>query len=147
MKKLVFILGIALIVFSSKLFAENRSLTVNGQILDSSNNSPVSGAIVILHDSSLIATISDADGNFTILNITEGSHFMQVKVNGFQEALLQVNVSSGKDLTMNISLIRTQDFTNEPATDKDEIRGTLLNRLFFERNLSFSIMNLLDISF
>ena len=149
MKKLVVVLaGLMMMMFSSNLNALNVNNTVKGQIINNTDNAPVRGAGIILKDNdNLIGTITDEDGNFILLNVSAGVHYIQVKQQGFNDKIIKVNVPANKDATVNVTLEKT---ITEPANFTEEDNHTdnrSFYQLFANPQINFNLLNFMNINF
>lgn len=79
--------------------------TISGTIEDNVDNSPISGAQILVMPGSLSATTSE-DGKFRFENLEEGQYTISVQKNGYQANRQTVNAVSGEDVQAIIHLIR-----------------------------------------
>jgi iron complex outermembrane recepter protein len=102
----MFRLGIAFLFlflhFNSSLKAqENCNLTIRGKIVHLENNEPIEGAFVWLIESEK-GTVTDAQGNFRILNICRGANTLKVQYLGHKEYLEEISINSNTNLTIRL---------------------------------------------
>ncbi|MGZ5304727.1 MAG: TonB-dependent receptor, partial [Bacteroidia bacterium] len=100
-----------LLVFILFLFSVNRSIgqaltqTIRGTVVDKQSQSPLFGAnIIILNTEPLKGTKTDENGKFRLEGSPIGRQQVKVSYIGYREAVLQVLVTTGKELVLTIEL-------------------------------------------
>ena len=145
-KKLLTI--IFMVLFSSQ-FALAQSGSIEGQVTDAESGETVPGANIFLLELER-GDVSDADGNYEILNIPAGTYTLTASFVGFetfrqtvqiqpsQEVELDIALQSGavgldevvvtgygtetkREITGAISSVRTSDFENIPVSNTESI--------------------------
>ncbi|MGZ5243216.1 MAG: TonB-dependent receptor [Bacteroidia bacterium] len=93
------------------LFSLNRSIgqtltqTIRGTVVDKQSQSPLFGAnIIILNTEPLKGTKTDENGKFRLEGSPIGRQQVKVSYIGYREAVLQVLVTTGKELVLTIEL-------------------------------------------
>ena len=84
-----------LCLMTGVLFAQN---TVTGTLVDNSSGEAIPGATVTL-DGTDVGTITDLTGNFTLEDVSEGSHKLYLKFIGYEDLELDVEVDG--DVALN----------------------------------------------
>ena len=104
----------------------DRKQTVRGVILDRQTRIPITGATVIVEDSSpLIGDASDAEGRFAIPNVPAGRHNLIARFLGYQDKIVPaILVGSGKEVVLTVelseSLIQMGEITISAAGTSSE---------------------------
>ena len=65
----------------------NRTGSVRGQVLDAVTRQPLAGAAVVVLDRGL-ATVTGAEGRFTLMGVPAGLHRVQIVLIGYESAIL-----------------------------------------------------------
>ena len=65
----------------------NRTGSVRGQVLDAVTRQPLAGAAVVVLDRGL-ATVTGAEGRFTLIGVPAGLHRVQIVLIGYESAIL-----------------------------------------------------------
>lgn len=94
------------LLISIKIQAQELTQTLRGTVIDKVSQTPIPGAVIqILNVTPLIATASDANGNFQVKNIAIGKQSIKVSYLGYKEAYLQnLSLNSGKELVLTIQM-------------------------------------------
>ena len=90
-----------LFIFISSLHAQYG--TINGKVLDSSNNSPLIGANVVLEGTTL-GSATDTKGKYQIQRITPGTYTILASYIGYQAYKEEIVVLGEKITTINLRL-------------------------------------------
>jgi TonB-dependent receptor len=101
------------------LFSQNG--TVRGKISDELGLG-LPGATVLVQDRNT-ATVSDVNGNFTLLNVPSGLQTLVVKYIGYSDVSEQVNVQVGTTTEWNASLTPGVTFGTEILVLGDRLKG------------------------
>ncbi len=108
MKKLV----ISALFVMQVLFSFAQSLTgVTGKVVDSKTQKPLQNVVVTILNSPLTA-LTDGSGSFTFKEVAEGNQLLQIKTQGYEDQLIQVEITAGKMLDLGI-VVATEDLTQE----------------------------------
>ena len=81
----------------------NAQGTITGTVTDSETDEPLPGATVQIPELNL-GTNVDADGSFTLSEVAAGTHQLTVTFVGYLEHYLEVTVSDGEELIVEIEL-------------------------------------------
>ncbi len=76
---------------------------IEGKIVDSKTNEPLSAANVILEGTS-IGSVSDIEGYYKIIDVPEGDYMVSIKFIGYKTVSKGVNVVAGKKVKLNFKL-------------------------------------------
>jgi hypothetical protein len=103
--KQIFILTVILII-TVMGNAQQNGQVIKGRIVDVISQTPLPGATVVVQDSNpMLGTMTDADGNFKLLNIKPGRYNLKVSFIGYENFLFrEVLVGSGKEVVLNAGL-------------------------------------------
>ena len=108
------------LLFTAHLsYAQDIRQTVRGQVIDAESHQPLPGATVTIRDASVIAGgITDAEGQFRIVNVPVGRHTIVVTYEGFQPAVLnEVTVNSSKELVLTIPMAEDLSAAKDTAME------------------------------
>lgn len=76
---------------------------IEGKIVDSKTDEPLSAANVILEGTS-IGSVSDIEGYYKIIDVPEGDYMVSIKFIGYETVSKGVNVVAGKKVKLNFKL-------------------------------------------
>jgi len=104
-RKQIFTLTIVLLI-SALGKAQQNGQVIKGKVVDAFTQTPLPGATVVIQDSNpTLGTMTDADGNFKLLNIKPGRYNLKVSFIGYENFLFrEVLVGSGKEVVLNAGL-------------------------------------------
>jgi iron complex outermembrane receptor protein len=94
------ILGLA---WAAPLNAQQRTGTITGQVVDSTTQAPVSGAVIAIPGTAL-RTLSRADGTFLLRSVPEGARRVRATRIGYGPQQQDVTVSAGAEVPVRFSL-------------------------------------------
>ena len=136
---------IILLVFlfiSNVSMAQQPTQTIRGAVFDNETQFPLVGAKVVLIPGVPIEknfrALSDFDGNFILENVPVGKHEIQVSYSLYSTNTVTSEVTSGKEVVVNIPLI-------EFISEQEEVvvhgrkRGEVLNELALISAQQFSV--------
>ena len=75
---------------------------LHGTVVDSVTNKPIAGATVIVD--TVLTTVTDANGTFTIAKVPSGIVDYVVKATGYADIDASVNVEPGKKYELNVAM-------------------------------------------
>ncbi|TAH42801.1 MAG: TonB-dependent receptor [Bacteroidetes bacterium] len=108
MKRLLFLL---IVLFSnlqlpfSSLRAQSPTQIIRGAVHDKVSLEKLFGAAVLLVDSSAtIGSLCDEEGKFRLENVPLGRRLIRVSLLGYKETTIAVNLTSGKEVVLDIEL-------------------------------------------
>jgi prenyltransferase beta subunit len=96
--------------------------SVTGNVIDPSNNQPLSGVSVILISDSAITTTTDAAGCFTLADVSEGSQAVSFSIAGYIISEVPVDMIAGSIIdigTVSLLPAQTTGIINGTITDAD----------------------------
>ncbi len=121
-------LFLALLFLSNAINAQTLTQTIRGQVVDTDTKGPLPGAtLVVLGTDPVIATTTDMDGYYELLNIPVGKVDIQIRFLGYEEKIIPgVTVLSGKETQVSVVLqesIEKLDMVEvtPDARDKDDL--------------------------
>ncbi len=113
--------------------------TIRGKVIEKETQVPLTGATVVLSDTVLKkGAITDENGTFKITEIPVGKHTLKVSFVGFKEKILDIQVTSAKEVVLNIEL--EESFTEAQEVVIEGIkRGEVQNELAMVSTRSFDV--------
>lgn len=134
------ILSVFTLLFSILITAQTQN--VRGKVLDSETSFPLAGAKIEidLKDANGVnyRAVSDGEGVFKIANVPVGKYGLTTKCAQYEPKTQTIEVSSGKELILSISL-------QELVTNKEEVvvtgrkKGEIINELAVISAQQFSV--------
>lgn len=88
--------AVVMALVATECFAAFRSFSVGGRVVSSEDGKPLCG-VVVLVDGADNWAVSDRDGAFTLTGVQSGSHRLVVRMLGFVETTVEIDVVSDKD--------------------------------------------------
>jgi hypothetical protein len=112
------------LIFCFKVFAQQPSQTIKGQVFDKQSKSPLIGAnVVVLDDSVFKGTATDMNGYYRIVKVGVGRKRIKITYLGYKEAVMPIVVNSGKETVTNIeleeSVVESKEVTVSAKIRKD----------------------------
>ncbi|PID56078.1 MAG: TonB-dependent receptor, partial [Ignavibacteriae bacterium] len=95
----IFIFGIMSIV----VYAQSGSSRLFGVVKDAKTNESLIGAYVLLENTGFVG-VSDENGSFLINNIPAGEYSLKVSYIGYDDKVLELQLSQGESLELNLEL-------------------------------------------
>ncbi|MGH9395064.1 MAG: carboxypeptidase-like regulatory domain-containing protein, partial [Terriglobales bacterium] len=99
--------GLLCLAPASASAQNTNSGTIIGQVLDA-QGAAIQGAVVVLTNTANNAaqpTVTNNAGRYTFVNLEPGTYTVDIKKDGFKEAILKNQaVSVGKQLTLNVPM-------------------------------------------
>lgn len=130
-------LFILLIPFKA-LFSQIQQ-TIRGKVLDKETQMPLQGATLIVNDTILKkGAVSDEKGNFRITDIPVGKYSIKISYVGYNDKILDVQVSSAKEVVLTIELEESYTETQEVVIEGVK-RGEVQNELAMVSTRSFDV--------
>ena len=108
MRKSIFYFSLALILLLSNAFAQGK---LSGTVTDGLTNNPLSGANVFIEGTNYGAA-ADADGNYVISNILDGSYSVTAGYIGYKSASSEVTISGAEasaSFALEVDPLRTEE--------------------------------------
>lgn len=124
MKQKIFLIILALIILlpsckspsSPDTDGVTTTGTISGTVTDASTGNPIAGASVSTQPTTLLVT-TDAQGNFSISNVTPGSYTVSASASGYLAGSASVTVTGGQTAAANLAL--------QPEPTTGTISGTV----------------------
>ncbi len=87
-------------------FSQKITQTIRGKIVDKEAKAELPGVNIILIDDSVkvAGVVADSNGNFRLQNIPVGRYSLQAKFLGYQPFTAEINVTSAREVVLNIEL-------------------------------------------
>lgn len=123
-------------------FSQNLTQTVRGTLIDTDSKLPLPGAtIIILGTKPLIATSSDANGNFRLINVSIGRIDLQISYVGYDVLTMpNIEVFSGKEVVLDLNLKESVIALDELVINGNKKnKGEALNEMALLSSRSISI--------
>ncbi|MFZ9657310.1 MAG: TonB-dependent receptor [Crocinitomicaceae bacterium] len=134
------ILSFTILLFSFLFSAQTQN--VRGKVMDSETSFPLAGAKleIDLKDANGVnyRAVTDGEGEFKIINVPVGKYALTTKCAQYEPKTQTVEISSGKELILNITL-------QELVTNKEEVvvtgrkKGEIINELAVISAQQFSV--------
>ena len=139
MKKLCFLLLFTWCI--SAAYAQERTQTVRGRIVDTQSDFPLTGAnVVVLGTDPLIGTASDIDGYYKLTEVPVGRQTLQLSFIGYGERTIpNVMVTTGKEVVLNLSLEENVLMADEVVVTADAEKASTNNELATVSSRSFNL--------
>ena len=129
------------LLLCTPLLAQEISQVVRGQVIDQDTKVPLPGANVIIPGSEpLIGTTTDIDGYFRLEEVPVGRVSIEVTFMGYSStSLANLELSSGKELVLNISLEEKVMTTKEVVVTATRTENRVLNDMTTVSARTFSV--------
>jgi hypothetical protein len=122
--------------------AAGRTVRVTGVVRDEQNAMTLPGVSVTVASTKEVL-ITDVDGRY-VANLPPGKHQLRITMDGYQDRVIEVDLSDGRTVTADVSLPMTR-FAEEvtvTATANDAVTSTQEAQLALRRNASMISDNL-----
>ena len=122
-------------------FGQKLTQTVRGTIIDNDSKMPLIGATVMIPGSDpVIGTATDINGNFRLGNIPIGRISLQLSYVGYEpETISNLEVNSGKELVLDLSMQESVIQMNEVVISPDRNKGEAVNEMSLLSSRSISL--------
>ncbi|MCD4788701.1 MAG: carboxypeptidase-like regulatory domain-containing protein, partial [Bacteroidales bacterium] len=136
----LFCLSALLIIMSNKIFTQNITQTVKGQVIEKQTLAPLPGATVILLETDpLVGTTTNTDGYFVLENVPVGRVSLQVRYMGYHTATINnLNLMSGKELVVNVEMEEKVEKIDEVVITATR-KGETINQMTSISARTFSV--------
>lgn len=128
----IFLLFFMFWMIAVNVSAQTYTQTIRGKVMDVDSKSTIIGAVVVLSNSdTLIGSVTDANGNFRLVNVPVGRRAVKITSIGYEDAVLSnIIVTSGKEVVLTVEL-REKVYTSETVevvaeTDKTKANNGLV---------------------
>jgi hypothetical protein len=140
MKGIKFISSLIIFFYSLLIFADNNA-SIRGEITEAFSGYPIVGATIIVHNTNpLIASLSDADGKFSLPNISPGRYTVTASFVGYNAAVAHnIMVINGKESVLQFSLEEKITNLNDVVVTANNNKFNPLNELAFTSARSFTV--------
>lgn len=122
-------------------YAQERTQTVRGRIVDTQSEFPLTGVnVTVLGSDPLVGTASDVEGYFKLTDVPIGRQTLQVTFLGYGERTIpNVMVTTGKEVVLNLSLEEKVLMIDEVVVTADAEKTTTNNELTTVSSRSFNL--------
>jgi hypothetical protein len=122
--KIIPLCFVVTVIFPLSLVAQTTQ-SIRGSVVDIDSKTPLPGANIIVTTSDpVIGGAADVNGYFTLRNVPIGRHTLKISYIGYEtKTLSNIEVTSGKELILNISLQQSfeiQEVTITAEKEKDK---------------------------
>lgn len=124
-------LAVCLLALVALPAAAQETGTIQGTVVDAATQEPISGAQVSIPDAGL-GTLSDAQGQFQILNVPAGEQTVRAELIGYGSAEASIAITTGSATTVDLAL-------DESAVEVEGVVVTALGIEREERSLTSSV--------
>lgn len=135
----LFFLSLGLLLLSQHLMAQTG--TIKGTVIDQQSEIPLIGAAIeLVNVDAATGTITDIDGYFTLNNVPLGRNVIRVSYLGYESITLpNIEVGSGKDVQLNISLQESVNQMQEVVVTAQTIKDQAQNEMAMVSARQFSV--------
>ena len=117
-------------LFFQNLFAQAPTQVIRGTVLDKVSQERLTGAAVLLLDSTMSkGSVCDANGKFRLEKVPLGRQIIRVSLLGYKESSIAVNLTSGKEIVLDIeleqSVIQGKEVTITAELQKDRANNEM----------------------
>lgn len=140
MKRLT-LTSLLMAMLATLAFGQKLTQTVRGTIIDNDSKMPLIGATVMIPGSDpVIGTATDINGNFRLGNIPIGRISLQLSYVGYEpETISNLEVNSGKELVLDLSMQESVIQMNEVVISPDRNKGEAVNEMSLLSSRSISL--------
>ena len=118
------VITLSLCFISTTIFAQNN---LSGTIVDSKDQTPVSGAVVRLTNS-FIGTTTDEQGNFSFSKMPEGSYEALISHIAYDQQTVSISTSATNKVSLELKVYLADEITIN-ATRVDQRSGAAFNNI------------------
>jgi hypothetical protein len=141
MNKQIIILLFMIFSAGLSLPAQNLSQTIKGRVSDKESQIPLAGAHVYIDGSDpILATATDANGNYKLQNVPVGRHTITVSFMGYAKVSIpEILVGSGKEVVLNVDLKEEISRLDEVVVHARKSKGDVMNSMASVSARSFNV--------
>jgi hypothetical protein len=137
---LPFFILLGIIAAPATAFAQTPTQTIRGKVVDNQTKSGLPGVVVVLQDTGAMrSATSDVDGNFRLDNVPIGRHTLTFRFLGYKERSMNVILTSGKEIVLNVELEESVYTTQEVVITDESGKNKPLNEMTTVSARSFTI--------
>jgi hypothetical protein len=133
---ILWLLGIS---FSSLLSSQSQGYNIRGRVLDEVTQQSLPGALVYVINYESNAAVTDENGDFTIPDLPVGRHNLQVSFLGYQAYMTAIEVKSGKELVLQITMKEDIKALDEVVITTKADKAKAVNSLAYASTRTFSV--------
>lgn len=141
MKIIKYFTTVFLAGLSSLVSAQPLTQTIRGVVIDQISQSPLIGAnVIVLNSNPLLGGATDVNGVFVIPKVSVGMQNLRITFMGYKELILpNVNVTSGKEVVLNITLEENVVMGKEVVITDEVRKDRPLNEFTTVSGRTFSV--------
>lgn len=141
MKIIKYFTTVFLAGLSSLVSAQTLTQTIRGVVIDQISQSPLIGAnVIVLNSNPLLGGATDVNGVFVIPKVSVGMQNLRITFMGYKELILpNVNVTSGKEVVLNITLEENVVMGKEVVITDEVRKDRPLNEFTTVSGRTFSV--------
>ncbi len=126
---------------STKLYAQELTQTIKGTVVDIDSRVALPGATVYLSDiQPPVGTITDGNGAFRLDDVKTGRRSICISYVGYEPVCLEnINLTSGKELVLNIEIRESLTSLDEVVVSAQENKGSATNSMSTISARTFSV--------
>jgi CarboxypepD_reg-like domain/TonB-dependent Receptor Plug Domain len=126
------------LLFGINVFSQNG--TIKGKIIDKLSEKPLQGVSIILVNIENSSAISDENGNFTLESVPIGRQIIDISFVGYENTSIpNIDVTSGKDVFLSITLTETYTSLEEVIVKSDNNKVRAINKMAAVSTRQFSV--------
>ncbi len=140
MKRFLAIFSLVFFSFLS-LQAQVLTQTVRGTVLDKISQEPLPGTVVVVINADPVnGAITDAEGQFKLLNVPVGKQTFKLTMTGYKEIMLQnLSVNAGKELVLTVNMEEDINVVSEVVITAKTDKNKPLNEMSAVSARTFSV--------
>jgi hypothetical protein len=134
------IIAILLLHYAPSAFAQTPTQTIRGTVIDNQSKTPLVGVnIVLLNSEQFVGCASDMNGNFRLEKIPVGRQSIKVTYLGYRERVLQLILTSGKEMVITLELEESVIQGKEVVISAEREKTKAINEMATVSARSFTI--------
>jgi hypothetical protein len=121
------------------MLSYSQNGTIKGKVTDKSSEKPLEGVSILLVNTEQ-SVLTDVNGNFILENVSIGRQFVDVNFVGYENSSVpNIEVTSGKDVFLNITLIEAYNQLKEVVVKSDNSKAKAINKMAAVSTRQFSM--------
>ncbi len=140
MNRIKFLFLAVYLILSQSLFAQTNQLyNIRGNVKDEVTQQALIGALVYVVNHENQSTVTDENGDFHIEALPLGRHSLQVSYLGYVAYVSNIEIKSGKELVLNISMKEESKSLDEVVITARAEKSKPVNSLAYASTRTFSV--------
>jgi iron complex outermembrane receptor protein len=144
---LIIFTNLVLAITAYATISDNGQIVLQGRILNAITHEPVIGASIYLSDDK-IGTVADADGNYSISNVSSGHHVIEISSTGYSTLIehVELTASTVKNFYLNPVVVENQTVFLSSTIGKSGIKRAAIPIVVMKHSslLESASTNLID---